>query len=82
MNDFELHLQIQGLIASLLEYSTRILRLDEHQQLRLFIEKLKQHRPFTASGIFTIDLGIAGPVMYLKEYYEKTFFVYSNKISI
>jgi hypothetical protein len=45
-----------------LEYSTRISSLEEHQQVRLFIEKLKQHRPLTASGVFTIDLGIAGPI--------------------
>ncbi|CAG9824806.1 unnamed protein product [Phaedon cochleariae] len=53
---------IQGLTNFLLEYSTRISSLDEHQQVRLFIEKLKNHRPFTASGVFTIDLGIAGPI--------------------
>ncbi|KAG5886578.1 hypothetical protein JTB14_011290 [Gonioctena quinquepunctata] len=53
---------IQGLTSFLLEYSTRISNQDEHQQVRYFIEKLKQHRPFTASGVFTIDLGIAGPI--------------------
>lgn len=36
--------------------------------MRMFIEKLKQHRPFTASGIFTIDLGIAGPVSVLNDF--------------
>ena len=59
-------LQIQGLNNFLLEYSTRISSLEEHQQVRLFIEKLKQHRPLTASGVFTIDLGIAGPVLTFK----------------
>ncbi|KAJ8964329.1 hypothetical protein NQ317_019310 [Molorchus minor] len=53
---------IQGLTNFLLEYSTRISSQDEHQQVRIFIEKLKNHRPLTASGVFTIDLGIAGPV--------------------
>lgn len=49
-----------------MEYSTKLEGLEEHQQVRIFIEKLKQHRPFTASGIFTIDLGIAGPVIVLE----------------
>ncbi|XP_074042683.1 uncharacterized protein [Leptinotarsa decemlineata] len=53
---------IQGLNNFLLEYSTRISRPEDHQQVRFFIEKLKQHRPFTASGVFTLDLGIAGPI--------------------
>ncbi|KAJ8922408.1 hypothetical protein NQ315_004354 [Exocentrus adspersus] len=53
---------IEGLMIFLLEYSTRISTPAEHQQVRLFIEKVKHHRPFTASGVFTIDLGIAGPI--------------------
>ncbi|XP_057662191.1 uncharacterized protein LOC130897380 [Diorhabda carinulata] len=53
---------IFGLIDFLLEYSTRITDPDEHQQVRFFIEKIKNHRPFTANGIFTIDLGVAGPI--------------------
>lgn len=56
------HGMVQGLTNFLLEYATRISAPDEHQQVRLFIEKLKLHRPLTASGIFTIDLTIAGPV--------------------
>ncbi|GJQ85967.1 hypothetical protein Trydic_g21814 [Trypoxylus dichotomus] len=46
----------------LLEYSTRISDADEHQQIRIFVEKMKGQRPLTASGVFDIDLGIAGPV--------------------
>ncbi|XP_044270123.1 uncharacterized protein LOC123014891 [Tribolium madens] len=61
-NAQQLKNMIQGLNNFLLEYSTRISSLEEHQQVRLFIEKLKQHRPLTASGVFTIDLGIAGPI--------------------
>ncbi|KAK5640246.1 hypothetical protein RI129_011057 [Pyrocoelia pectoralis] len=53
---------IHGLTSFLLEYSTRISNPDEHQQVRIFIEKLQQHRPLTASGVFNIDLGIAGPI--------------------
>ncbi|XP_018566861.1 uncharacterized protein LOC108907603 [Anoplophora glabripennis] len=53
---------IEGLTIFLLEYSTRISTPEEHQQVRIFIEKLKKNRPFTASGVFTIDLGIAGPI--------------------
>lgn len=55
-------LQIHGLTNLLLEYTTRISSSEEHQQVRIFIEKLKNHRPFTASGVFTVDLGITGPV--------------------
>lgn len=57
-----LEFQIQGLVTALLECSTRLVTLEEHHQVRMFIEKIKQHRPFTASGVFTVDLGIAGPV--------------------
>lgn len=46
----------------LLEYSTRVNTPEEHQQVRIFIEKMKSLRPLTASGVFDIDLGIAGPV--------------------
>ncbi|KAK4873074.1 hypothetical protein RN001_015103 [Aquatica leii] len=53
---------VHGLTNFLLEYSTRISNPDEHQQVRIFIEKLQQHRPITASGVFNIDLGIAGPI--------------------
>ncbi|CAG9862538.1 unnamed protein product [Phyllotreta striolata] len=53
---------IHGLVTFLLEYSTRIYEPEEHQQVRLFIEKINNHRPFTACGVFTIDLGIAGPI--------------------
>ncbi|XP_074038491.1 uncharacterized protein [Leptinotarsa decemlineata] len=53
---------IEGLISFLLDYSTRISNEEEHQQTRFFIEKLKNHRPFSASGVFNIDLGIAGPI--------------------
>ncbi|KAB0792853.1 hypothetical protein PPYR_14812 [Photinus pyralis] len=51
-----------GLTNFLLEYSTRITDPEEHQQVRIFIEKLQQHRPITASGVFNVDLGIAGPI--------------------
>lgn len=61
VNVFKVH----GLTNFLLEYSTRISNPEEHQQIRIFIEKLEQHRPFTASGVFNIDLGIAGPVRYV-----------------
>ncbi|KAF5290633.1 hypothetical protein FQR65_LT01923 [Abscondita terminalis] len=53
---------VQGLTNFLLEYSTRVSNPEEHQQVRIFIEKLQQHRPITASGVFNIDLGIAGPI--------------------
>ncbi|XP_072383919.1 uncharacterized protein [Diabrotica undecimpunctata] len=61
-NAQQLKNMVNGLINFLLEYSTRVSNPDEHQQIRFFIEKIKNHRPFTASGVFTIDLGIAGPI--------------------
>ncbi|VEN45592.1 unnamed protein product [Callosobruchus maculatus] len=61
-NAQQLKNMITGLINFLLEYSTTITTLEEHQQIRLFIEKLKHHRHLSASGVFEIDLGIAGPI--------------------
>ncbi|KAK9880881.1 hypothetical protein WA026_013209 [Henosepilachna vigintioctopunctata] len=53
---------VHGYNSFLMEYSTRVSTPAEHLQLRVFIEKIKQHKPITASGIFTVDLGIAGPI--------------------
>ncbi|VEN38797.1 unnamed protein product [Callosobruchus maculatus] len=43
----------------LLEYCTRITDEDTFLQVRLFLEKLEQHRPFTANGVFEVDLKVA-----------------------
>ncbi|CAH1990936.1 unnamed protein product [Acanthoscelides obtectus] len=53
---------VTGLINLLLEHSSTVSTLEEHQQIRLFIEKLKHHRHLSASGVFEINLGIAGPI--------------------
>ncbi|KAL3275943.1 hypothetical protein HHI36_020677 [Cryptolaemus montrouzieri] len=53
---------IQGYANFLMEYSTRVTAPSDQLQLRIFIQKLKQQRPFHASGIFTVDLGIAAPI--------------------
>nr|CAH7716336.1 unnamed protein product [Callosobruchus chinensis] len=43
----------------LLEYCTRITDEDTFLQARLFLEKLEQHRVFTANGVFEVDLKVA-----------------------
>ncbi|XP_045461779.1 uncharacterized protein LOC123671927 isoform X1 [Harmonia axyridis] len=53
---------IHGYTSFLMEYSTRVSTPPDHLQLRIFIEKIKQHKSFTANGIFNINLGIAGPI--------------------
>nr|CAI5843031.1 unnamed protein product [Callosobruchus analis] len=46
----------------LLEYCTRITDEDTFLQVRLFLDKLEQHRPFTANRVFEVDLRIATPI--------------------
>ncbi|KAF5281034.1 hypothetical protein FQA39_LY05239 [Lamprigera yunnana] len=58
----DLQNMVHGITNFLLEYSTRISDPEEHQQVRIFIEKIQQHRPITANGVFTINLSIAGPI--------------------
>lgn len=76
--DFTGFFQVHGLTNLLLEYSTRISSLEEHQQVRVFIDKLKNHRPFTASGIFTVDLGIIGPVSNKKIFIHRENFLFAD----
>ncbi|KAL3275941.1 hypothetical protein HHI36_020675 [Cryptolaemus montrouzieri] len=61
-NGQKLSNMVQGYIGFLTEYSTRVSTEEEYIQVRIFIEKIEEHRQFSASGIFPIDLGIAGPV--------------------
>ncbi|KAL3275940.1 hypothetical protein HHI36_020674 [Cryptolaemus montrouzieri] len=53
---------VQSYLTFLIEYSTKVSSPAEHLQIRIFIEKIKQHKPLTASGIFNLDLSIAGPI--------------------
>ncbi|VEN63745.1 unnamed protein product [Callosobruchus maculatus] len=43
----------------LLEYSTRVTDQQTLQQIRLFLLKLHQYRPFTANKVFEVDLKVA-----------------------
>nr|CAI5843032.1 unnamed protein product [Callosobruchus analis] len=43
----------------LLEYSTRVADQQTLQQIRLFLLKLDEYRPFTANKVFEVDLKVA-----------------------
>ncbi|KAK9880883.1 hypothetical protein WA026_013211 [Henosepilachna vigintioctopunctata] len=49
---------IEAYISFLIEYSTKVSSTFELLQIRIFIEKIKQRVHFSASEMFTIDLGL------------------------
>ncbi|KAL3275937.1 hypothetical protein HHI36_020671 [Cryptolaemus montrouzieri] len=53
---------LQAYTAFLIDYSIRVTSPSEFLQLRIFIEKVREYNPFTANGMFVIDLGVAGPI--------------------